>query len=426
MLIVDYLFFGFILLLTIQGIINLTLSLYAWEHPDRVEESTSPKNFANPTKSFTVLLPARHEETVIADTLFRIANLNYPKKLFEVLVVCEDSDRGTIDAARKIASEKMLSNVKIIGFKDRPINKPHGLNVGLDIAKNEIVTIFDAEDEVHPDILNIANTIYVEKNPDIVQAGVQLMNYNSRWFSIHNVLEYYFWFKSRMHFHARVGMVPLGGNTVFFKTDDIRNIGGWDESCLTEDADIGIQLSVKGKTVAVTYDAKHVTREETPDSVSSFIKQRTRWNQGFIQVLKKGVWKDYDTIGKSIFCVYTLIFPIMQAVLLGLTPLLIYIGFNTNLPFIFSFISFLPVLIIILQLIVYLVGFHEFSREQKIKANPLWYLSLIITFLPYQLLLGISAVRASYRELIGKNDWEKTAHSGLHRKESLNNLGTTG
>jgi glycosyltransferase XagB len=29
------------------------------------------------------------------------------------------------------------------------------------------------------------------------------------------VLEYLFWFKSRMHYHATVGMVPLGGNTVF-------------------------------------------------------------------------------------------------------------------------------------------------------------------------------------------------------------------
>ena len=29
------------------------------------------------------------------------------------------------------------------------------------------------------------------------------------------MLEYFFWFKSRMHYHAAVGMVPLGGNTVF-------------------------------------------------------------------------------------------------------------------------------------------------------------------------------------------------------------------
>jgi hypothetical protein len=35
--------------------------------------------------------------------------------------------------------------------------------------------------------------------------------------------------------------------------------------------------------------------------------------------------------------------------------------------------------------------------------------------LPYQFLLSISALRAVFREFKGANDWEKTAHSGVHR-----------
>ncbi|MBK0296621.1 DUF917 family protein, partial [Bacillus sp. S34] len=37
---------------------------------------------------------------------------------------------------------------------------------------------------------------------DVVQGGVQLMNFKSSWWSLRNVLEYYFWFHSRLHFHA--------------------------------------------------------------------------------------------------------------------------------------------------------------------------------------------------------------------------------
>jgi hypothetical protein len=44
----------------------------------------------------------------------------------------------------------------------------------------------------------------------VVQGGVQLMNYQSKWYSVLNVLEYFFWFKSRLHYHARLGMTPPG------------------------------------------------------------------------------------------------------------------------------------------------------------------------------------------------------------------------
>lgn len=55
---VIYLFLIFFFLA--QGVINIILSLYAWEVPDRVNQVKSPNKFSNPTVSFTVLLPARH------------------------------------------------------------------------------------------------------------------------------------------------------------------------------------------------------------------------------------------------------------------------------------------------------------------------------------------------------------------------------
>jgi hypothetical protein len=45
----------------------------------------------------------------------------------------------------------------------------------------------------------------VDEGVKVVQAGVQLMNYTSRWYSTLNVLEYFFWFKSRLHYHAKYG-----------------------------------------------------------------------------------------------------------------------------------------------------------------------------------------------------------------------------
>jgi cellulose synthase/poly-beta-1,6-N-acetylglucosamine synthase-like glycosyltransferase len=153
------------------------------------------------------------------------------------------------------------------------------------MAKGDIVTIFDAEDEPHPDILQVINTTFLNEAVDVVQSGVQLMNHNSKWFCFLNVLEYFFWFKSSLHFFARCGMTPLGGNTVFVRRPLMQQLGGWDHTTLTEDADLGIRLCIAKARVRILYDDEFVTKEETPHTIEQFIKQRTRWNQGFIQIL---------------------------------------------------------------------------------------------------------------------------------------------
>lgn len=402
----------------LQGMITLYLTLYVWEDPVRLKNTASPEKFAEAHMRFTVLIPAKNEYKVIDKTIQSIAAAHYPKLLVEILIICEEKDISTIQAAKLSINRSRVTNARVITFNDTPVNKPHGLNKGLFAAQegiNEIVVIFDAEDEVNPEIFNIANTLYIKDKPDIIQAGVQLMNYRSHWFSGHNVLEYYFWFKSRMHFHTKVGMVPLGGNTVFFRTNLLRKVGGWNETCLTEDAEIGIRLSSAGAKILATYDPRHVTKEETPNSVSQFIKQRTRWNQGFMQILGLGYWNNYDTFFKKALCFYTLSFPIIQAILLAVTPVTIYLGIFNKFPLDLSLLSFIPLLIVCTQMVINVVGMKEFIHEQKLAHHKTIYLTLIITLIPYQFLLGLSAIRAVLRELRGLNNWEKTIHHGLHR-----------
>jgi cellulose synthase/poly-beta-1,6-N-acetylglucosamine synthase-like glycosyltransferase len=306
------------ILVTLQSGHTLYLTLYTWDRPP--SEATAPDHFRPPGISFTVLLPARHEETVIQATIGRVCEANYPQELIQVMVICSVDDDGTIgkasDKIRELQKEGR-GNVSAIVFDDGPINKPHGLNAALPHAVNDVIAVFDAEDDIHPDIFNVVNTIMLEEEVRVVQAGVQLMNFDSTWYSALNVLEYFFWFKSRLHYHARAGAIPLGGNTVFFDRDLITRMGGWDEHNLTEDADIGLRLSAAGEPIRVVYDDRYVTKEETPPTIAQFIKQRTRWSQGFMQTLKKGTWKELPTRKQRWLAFYTLAFPGGQA-LLGL------------------------------------------------------------------------------------------------------------
>src|SRR5262249_9414416 len=135
-----------------QALFSLYLTLYAWEHPERLERTRAPRSFLPPRLSFTVLLPARHEEAVIYQTVRRAWPANYPAALLEVVVICSADDEGTIAEARRAVADIGSPNIRVETFSDGPINKPHGLNVGFRRTSNEVVAIFDAEDDVHADI----------------------------------------------------------------------------------------------------------------------------------------------------------------------------------------------------------------------------------------------------------------------------------
>ena len=406
--------------LTAQALFTMALMLYTWARPERLEESDSPDEYLAPKLSFTAILPAKNEEGVIGHTVRQLWESNYPKELLEVVVVCEESDRGTIEEAAEAAAEIGDPRVRVVTFsgKDGPVNKPRGLNVAFRETKNEVVTIFDAEDDVHPEIFDVINTTMLQKGTGIVQAGVQLMDFRSSWYSTQNVLEYFFYFKSRLHYHAKVGMIPLGGNTVFVKRDLLEKVGGWDEACLTEDADLGIRLSVLGEKIFVTYDAEHATREETPDSIGGFIKQRTRWCQGFFQVYRKGEWKKLPTRGQRLLAAYSMTYPYFQAAAGALWIPAVLMIIYLQVPVGVAMISLLPLYAIFFQLLVGLIGLHDFASAYgfRLKARDL--VRYALGFVPYQFLLSISALRAVFREFKGANDWEKTAHSGVHRTSS--------
>lgn len=409
--------------LTIQSIFTLFWMLYAWEDPEEAAEHRSPNNFTYPQYSFTALIPARHEAQVIDDTIRTVHNINYPSQLKETIVLCRSDDTATINQALATIRRLNAYNTRVEIFDGFPINKPYALNKGLQVARNQVVAVFDAEDEPHRDIYNVVNTVMATKQADVVQSGVQLMNYRTKWFSALNCMEYFFWFKSGLHFFSKVGRAtPLGGNTVFFKKDYLKKVNGWDDQCLTEDADIGFRLVAAGARIKVVYDEQHATREETPSDVVSFIKQRTRWNQGFLQILGKGSWWKLPTIRQKAIALYILLSPAIQAGMLLYIPVALYLAFTIKLPVVLSLFTIVPLMLFALQIVALCVGMYEFTRAYKLPFPLLIPFKILLTFYPYQLLLMVAAFRATYRFIFNVNGWEKTFHINAHRETARKDL----
>lgn len=398
-----------------HGMCNLYWLLYAWQDPEQINKEKTPKHLATPALSFTALIPARDEAGVISQTIESINAIEYPQDLKEILVICRTDDLSTIKSVEAAIAYHKNPNIRLVTFSDFPINKPHGLNIGMLSAKNDVIAVFDAEDQPHSKIYAIANTLMAHHRLDVLQSGVQLMNHRSHWFSTLNVLEYFFWFKSTLHYFAKMQVIPLGGNTVFFNRQALIGIGGWDEQCLTEDADIGIRLSSHGARMGVTYDEKFVTQEETPSSAAHFIKQRTRWNQGFLEILLKGDWLKLRTTTQKLLSVYILITPYIQTVFFLFILFSLYAVFTIEFPIWLVLFLTIPLFLLIMQLLVFIIGQYLFCKAYN-EPFYFWYpLKVCLSFVPYQVMLGMSATRAIWRSIARNNNWEKTPHLNAHR-----------
>ena len=188
---------GFLLATTAMLVVagtTLAWMIDSWRTPRAVGQMPFPEPDA-PQLSFSLIVPARHEEAVLADTVRRLLCQDHP--FVEVLVVVGDDDPGTAAVAHELAEQD--PRVVVIVDDSVPKNKPKALNRALAACTGEITGVFDAEDEVAPALLTHVDACFRAEGAHVVQGGVQLMNYRSNWWSLRNTLEYFFWFASRLH-----------------------------------------------------------------------------------------------------------------------------------------------------------------------------------------------------------------------------------
>ncbi|MEY9967490.1 cellulose synthase/poly-beta-1,6-N-acetylglucosamine synthase-like glycosyltransferase [Streptacidiphilus sp. MAP12-16] len=393
------------------AVFTLWWMLHAWRTP----ETLAATRFADPdgtgALSFSLLVPARHEQEVLEHTVLRLLESSHTD--YEVIVIVGHDDPDTAAVAHRLAAAHP-GLVSVVTDTHEKKNKPKALNSALPHCRGDVVGVFDAEDQVHPDLLAHVDHAFRDTEADVVQGGVQLINFHSSWYSLRNCLEYFFWFRSRLHLHAAKGFIPLGGNTVFVRTPLLRANDGWDADCLAEDCDLGVRLSSQGAKVVVAYDSEMVTKEETPGSVVSLFKQRTRWNQGFLQVYRKQDWKRLPTFRQRLLARYTLVTPFIQA----FSGLLILVGIAiaifSQVSIVVALVSFSPLIPMTATFAFEVVGLHDFGKQYQLHVTFVHYAKLIIGGPFYQLILAGAALRAVWREMRGRKDWELTKHVGAH------------
>ena len=398
--------------------------LYGWRTPDAGAHIAWPVPVAPGTArmTFSLIVPARDEADVIGDTLRGLLRQTHP--WFQILVTLCHDDRPTIDAVREVLTESAADGrITVITGRYRNPSKAQQLNRALAYCTGDVVGVIDAEDDVAVDLLVHTEALFNVTDADVVQGGVQLMNLGrgaGKWFQVHNVLEYFFWFTSRMAFHAEEGFVPLGGNTVFIRRALLDEAGGWPHT-LTEDCSLGVKLSVEhGARVATAYSAALTTREEAPPSIfnkraGSLFWQRDRWVRGFLSEFVDGTWLRMPTLRQKILAGYILATPVLQALSFVLMPLAIGVGIFLKAPIGIATLMFLPLLPVAVSVLSQVFGLHEFCRAYGQRASVWHYISVLLLSPLYQVVLAGAAAVAVYKYTVGDDTWYKTGRMNTHR-----------
>src|SRR3954451_477159 len=231
--------------------------------------------------TYTVLVPAFGEANVIADLVQHLGHLDYPRDRLEVLLLLEEVDRPTIDAAM---SSGLPAFVRIVVVPDgQPRTKPKACNVGLNFAHGEFLVIYDAEDRPAPDQLKKAVAAFRAAPEELIclQARLSYWNVDENALTRFFTLEYAHWFDLMLDGLAALRLpIPLGGTSNHFRVAPLRAAGAWDPHNVTEDADLGLRMAGQGLTVSTL---RSTTLEEACCRPWPWIKQRTRWIKGYMQ-----------------------------------------------------------------------------------------------------------------------------------------------
>ena len=230
---------------------------------------------------FAVLIPARNEQNCITGIIKSLNKQDYPHELIDIYVIPNNCTDNT--AAVALASGAyVLQAPQDVKYKGGALQ--FAINKLLDDSKQyDVFLIFDAD--------NVANSKFVSSmnqtlcnDARVAKSRILAKNNKESWvatcYDIHFCTANLFLNRARIRigFSARVI-----GTGFAIKSTYLKELGGFNTTSITEDAEFFAICAVNGEKIAFCEDA--ITYDEETNSFKKSMIQRKRWMSGIMHVV---------------------------------------------------------------------------------------------------------------------------------------------
>ncbi len=365
----------------------------------------------------SVLVPAYQEEKTLPRCIESITAMDYPRDKLEILLITEPNDPITGGIAEELTTAGppgLAVKHIVVAETNEPPGKPRALNQGLEHATGEVVGVIDAEDIVDPSLCAAAAYELGEGGFDAIQGVLDMANDFDGWMNLQFRAEYGYWFRLYLPGAHRAGYpIPFGGTTNFLTRSALDRLGGWDAHNVTEDFDLGLRAYAAGMRVGTI---GCVTREESPTTFGAWLRQRTRWQRGKLQTMKKLIRMRPDGVRRATHLLLTCLVPHTPVLNLCSLVLTLYVlRLGGSFPLAYWCLAYAGLASTVWLCFVHGYGYVVATRSEDVPRRRLKALTCAVTVPGYWLAQWVAELRAIRQEVIEQTVfWEKTEHHLRH------------
>lgn len=234
------------------------------------------KNGNNPTVRFSVIIPARNEENNIAALLTTLQQQDYPKNLFEVIVIDDHSTDNTASIVSK------FPGIRLISLSEDGINsyKKKAVETGIAAATNEWIVCTDADCLVPASWLSTLAAFVEKENPVFIAAPV-LMQHNQTLLQTFQSMDFsVLQGITGASVHRKLYAMCNGANLAYPKKifEEVGGFSGVDH--LASGDDMLLMEKIRKQypdRVRFLKSAAAIVTTTPMESWSAFLQQRIRW-----------------------------------------------------------------------------------------------------------------------------------------------------
>ncbi len=255
------------------------------EHWRRRLNRPDPSRLPDSELPFVSLhVPAHNEPPdMVMDTLRSLARLDYPR--YEIIVIDDNTDDKTL--WQPVEAWCRRHGAKFAHLEDWPGYKSGALNYALremTDPRAEVIGVVDSDYQLEPGFLRRCAPLFADAWVGFTQAPQDYRGWTrSRYYRRLFYSYQYFFAVSQPSRNERDGAI-FAGTMGLIRRVALEQLGGWDEWCITEDAELSLRLLRAG------WSGLHVDESWgkgiMPLTFESLKGQRYRWCFGGIQILR--------------------------------------------------------------------------------------------------------------------------------------------